>query len=271
MGSITMAQRHRYSVPRMGLAARLLSCVSWDSMGIGGDFHRQTRLSLHGLRRLERPSTPQAPDEAPAIKLPSPEPGPGALGQAMRTRRSVREYASRPLGLGQVSELLYAGCGVTARAYGHNHLRAAPSAGALYPFEVYLVVNRVADLEPGIYHYDPRAHGVELRAQGDFSGELVLACLGQEFLFGAGVVLVLAAVFDRTCHKYGDRGYRYVYMEAGHISQNLYLQATNLGLATVAIGAFLNDQVNVLIGLDGIQAAAVYLQAVGTKDEASLA
>ena len=236
-------------------------------MGIGEQFHRQTYLTMHGLRGLERPSTPQAPDEAPVIRLPSPEPTPDALGQAMRTRRSVRGYASRPLGLGQVSELLYAGCGVTGRAYGHN-LRAAPSAGALYPFEVYLVVNRVADLEPGIYHYDPRAHGVELRAQGDFSGGLVLACLGQEFLFGAGVVLVLAAVFDRTCDKYGDRGYRYVYMEAGHISQNLYLQAADLGLATVAIGAFLDDQVNALIGLDGIKEAAIYLQAVGTGQEA---
>ena len=179
----------------------------------------------------------------------------------------MRDYTSRPLTLSQVSELLYAGCGVTAKASGHG-LRAAPSAGALYPFEIYLVVNRVEDLEPGIYHYDPQPHALELRAQGAFSGDLVLACLGQEFLFGAGIVFVLAAVFDRACHKYGDRGYRYVYMEAGHISQNLYLQAASLGLGTVAIGAFFDHQVNALIGLDGTKEAAVYLQAVGTRQKA---
>jgi SagB-type dehydrogenase family enzyme len=234
-------------------------------MGIGSDFHKQTYLTLQGLRGLERPSPTLAPDEPLKIRLPAPEPQTGTLGQVVHSRRSVRDFASRPLALSQVSELLHTACGVTARASGHG-LRAAPSAGALYPLDTYLVVNRVKDLEPGIYLYDPEPHALELRAQGGFSGDLVLACLGQEFLFEAGVVFVMAAVFERTCHKYGDRGYRYVYMEAGHISQNLYLQATSLGLGTVAIGAFFDHPVNALIGLDGIKEAAVYLQAVGTLE-----
>lgn len=236
--------------------------IIW-AMGIGSDFQRQTDLIMQGLKGLERPSLHQAPDEPTKIRLPSPEPQTGTLGQAVHSRRSVRDFTSRPLTQSQVSELLHTACGVTAKVSGHG-LRAAPSAGALYPFEIYPVVMRVEGLEPGIYHYDPSSHAVELRARGDLSGDLVLACLGQEFLFGAGVVFVLAAVFERTCHKYGDRGYRYVYMEAGHISQNLYLQAANLGLGTVAIGAFFDHQVNALIGLDGFREAVLYMQAVGT-------
>ncbi len=232
-------------------------------MGTGSDFHRQTRLSPHGLQGAERPSPVQTLDEGPRIKLPPSGPEPDALDQVVRTRRSIREYSATPLTLSQVSTLLSTGCGVTARAYGRD-LRAAPSAGALYPFEVYLVAIRVEGLEPGIYHFAPQPHALDLRAQGDFTGELVLACLGQDFLFQAGLVLVLAAVFERTFQKYGDRGYRYVYMEAGHISQNLYLRASSLSLGSVGIGAFFDDQVNALIGLDGTKEAAVYLQAAGT-------
>jgi SagB-type dehydrogenase family enzyme len=215
----------------MGLAARAVLYVSWQLMGIGEQFHRQTHLTLHGLKGLDRPSVSATPEEVPRIRLPAPEPRPGTLVQAIGIRRSVREYSSTPLALSDLSELLFAGCGVTARASGHA-LRTTPSAGALYPLDVYLVVMRVQGLQPGIYRYEPQPHALEVKAQGDFSGELVLACLGQDFLFQAAVVFVLAAVFERTCHKYGDRGYRYIYMEAGHVSQNLYLQAAGLGLGT---------------------------------------
>ena len=140
-------------------------------------------------------------------------------------------------------------------------LRSAPSAGALYPFEIYVVVHNVEGLEPGIYHYAVRDHQLEVAATGDFRAQ----ALQQAMLGEADAAFVLAAVFDRSRHKYGERGYRYVYMEAGHISQNIGLQAVSLGLGSVGVGAFLDSEVNKLIGVDGSKEAAIYLQAVGTR------
>jgi len=108
-----------------------------------------------------------------------------------------------------------------------------------------------------------QAHALELLKDGDFSDQITNAALRQEVTGKANVTFVLSAIFDRTCHKYGDRGFRYVYMEAGHVSQNISLQAVSLGVGSVSVGAFSDDKVNHLFGLDGHKESVIYLQAVG--------
>ena len=184
------------------------------------------------------------------------------LEDAIKKRRSVREYSSRPLELNQVSQILFAAQGLTGSLHGRP-VRAAPSAGALYPVEVYVIVNNVEGLQKGIYHYSVLDHALELIKVGDFRNAITSAGLKQEMLGDSGVTFVLSAIFDRTRHKYGERGIRYVYMEGGHISQNISLQAVSLGLGSVSVGAFLDHKINELIGLDGRREAAIYLHSVG--------
>ena len=144
-------------------------------------------------------------------------------------------------------------------------LRATPSAGALYPYEIYIVANDIEGLSRGIYHYAVLEHEIELISEGDFRRRITSAGLEQEMLGEANVTFVLSAIFDRVRHKYGERGVRYVYIEAGHIGQNIALQAVSLGLGSVNVGAFLDDKINQIIGVDGRKEAAVYLQAVGMR------
>lgn len=200
---------------------------------------------------------------AKMIKLPKPNYQGMPVEDAIRKRRSVRSYSKKALTLPQLSQLLFAAQGITGNHYGHD-VRAAPSAGALYPMEVYLVVNNIEGLPRGIYHYNVQKHALELLKEGDFQREITNAGLGQEVLGEAQVTVVLSAVFERTRRKYGDRSLRYIYMEAGHISQNIALQAVSLGLGAVCVGAFYDEQVNRLIGLDANTESAIYLQAVGT-------
>jgi Nitroreductase len=197
------------------------------------------------------------------IKLPQPNYKGMPVEEAIKKRRSVRSYSKKALTLPQLSQLLFSAQGITGSASGYE-LRAAPSAGALYPIEVYLVVNNVEELSRGIYHYSVQKHALELLKEGDFRKEITNAGLGQDMLGDANVTFVLSAVFERTQRKYKDRSLRYIYVEAGHISQNISLQAVSLGLGSVCVGAFYDDQVNRLIGLDGNTESAIYLQAVGT-------
>ncbi len=164
------------------------------------------------------------------IALPSPRAGgPLSLEQALARRRSVREFSDQPVTRAEMAQLLWAAQGVTS-PYG---FRTAPSAGALYPLEVYVVT---AD---ATYHYLPTEHALALVVAGDRRQELWRVALRQEAVRQAPVVVVLAAVFTRTEQKYGpERAPRYVHLEAGHAAQNLLLQAVSLGLGAVPIGAF---------------------------------
>jgi SagB-type dehydrogenase family enzyme len=142
-------------------------------------------------------------------------------------------------------------------------LRSAPSAGATYPIEIYAVVNRVAALEPGVYRYEPEGHVIEVLRTGDLGDDLSAACMGQSMPLEAAVSLVMTAVPQRTTGTYGTRGIMYIYMEAGHISQNVCLQCTSLGLGVVPIGAFDDDEVNQLVGADGESETALYVNSIG--------
>jgi SagB-type dehydrogenase family enzyme len=196
------------------------------------------------------------------VVLPEPSVNGMTVEQAIRDRRSIRRYTQQPLNLEQLSQLTYAAQGVTGQM-GELGLRAAPSAGALYPIELYVAVHRVEDLPPGLYHYRPRTHALELVQSGDLQSDLVDCCVGQTFVGSASVVMIMTAVFERTTRRYGSRGERYVHMEAGHISQNLYLQATSLELGSVAVGAFDDEELNRLLGIQGTDETSLYLHAVG--------
>ncbi len=137
-------------------------------------------------------------------------------------------------------------------AQGHTHadgFRTAPSAGALYPLEIYVVAGDVADLPAGVYRYQPREHNLVLVQRGDLRAPLASAALGQAWIRSAPAVLAIAGVYQRTARKYGKRGRRYVHIEVGHAAQNVYLQATTRGLATVLVGAFNDTEVQEVLGL----------------------
>lgn len=168
-----------------------------------------------------------------------------SLEESLVKRRSVREYGNKPLSLEEVSQLLWAAQGITA----HWGARTAPSAGALYPLEVVVVVGNVRDLPPGAYRYDPKRHEMVEIAVGDLRSQLADAALGQSTVRNAAIDVVFTAVYQRTTRKYGDRGIQYVHMEVGHAAQNICLQATALGLGTVPIGAFDDELVSRLLNL----------------------
>jgi SagB-type dehydrogenase family enzyme len=158
--------------------------------------------------------------------------------------------------------LLWATQGITAAA-GNFLLRASPSAGALYPVETYLAVHRVEGVEPGIWHFQVPGASLELIQAGDYRRELVAAGLDQDFLGTAAAVFLWTGVLDRARWKYRERAIRYLFLDAGHICQNLMLAATALGLGVCPVGAFFDDEVEALVQVDGVQEVALYLASVG--------
>ncbi|MGD1948291.1 MAG: SagB/ThcOx family dehydrogenase [Leptolyngbyaceae cyanobacterium] len=187
------------------------------------------------------------------------------LATTIATRRSQRRYSTQnALSLTQLSQLLYLAQGIT---WNEREFRTVPSSGALYPLEIYPIVHQVDGLEPGLYHHAIQQHQLELIKPGDLRRPLVRAGLNQDFLGEAQVCFVVSGIFQRTRWKYHERTYRYVLMEAGHLGQNLYLAATALGLGVCCIGAFLDDALNELLGIDGKEEAALYLITVGDVAE----
>ncbi len=176
-----------------------------------------------------------------SIKLPEPRTDGGtSVEQALRLRRSVRTFSEKPLQLAEVAQLLWSAQGITRR----DGLRTAPSAGALYPLEIYLVAGNVNDLPVGVWHYLPDNHRLEQLGDDDIRTPLAHAALDQAWIRDAAAVVVFTAVYERTSRKYGKRGMRYVHIEAGHAAENLFLQAVSLDLKTVIVGAFRDDAIH---------------------------
>jgi SagB-type dehydrogenase family enzyme len=200
-----------------------------------------------------------------SVSLPAPrQESDVSIERAIADRRSRREYADRPLGRRDLGQLLWAAQGVTAPRSGH---RAAPSAGALYPLELYVVVGEsgVAGIESGVYRYRPDRHDLVTLRSEDVQSQLQAAAVDQDHVGEAAVDVVICAVDERTTRKYGERGrLRYVPMEAGHAGQNLYLQAESLDLSTVAIGAFGDRRVRELVGAPSDQ-RPLYIFPVGVR------
>jgi len=172
-----------------------------------------------------------------SIKLPKPQYDSNvSIEETLLKRRSIRSYKSEPLAIAEISQLLWSAQGVTNR----KGFRTAPSAGALYPLEVYIAAGNVTDLYAGIYKYYPHRHEIVNTVKGDKRSELCRAGLGQSSIKNAPAVMVFCAVFERVTGSNGKRGIQYVHMEVGHAIQNVCLQAISLGLGSVIIGAF-ND------------------------------
>ncbi|MBM4033341.1 MAG: SagB/ThcOx family dehydrogenase [Planctomycetes bacterium] len=231
-----------------------------DGLPIGDSYQQATKYHRgRGARAEAGKARPAEGTEA----LPPPQTQGGAgLWSVVQARRSVRDFRRAPLSRQQLSQLLWATQGITASAHGQA-FRAAPSAGACYPLDTYLVANRVEGLEAGLYRYDAESVALARLRLGDLSGAIAAACLDQEMAAEAAVVFAWVAVPARSKQRYRERAYRYVYLDGGHIGENLHLAATALGLGCCAIGAFFDDEVNALLGVDGLDETAVYLSVVG--------
>ncbi len=238
---------------------------------LGFRFLQATKHDRTELLRREREEIAPAPwfkvyPDAPRVVLPRPQFGTETLWESLIRRRSIRRYTKEPLSLAELSLLCFATQGVTGEV-GRYLLRTAPSAGALYPIETYLFVNRMVDLSPGIYHLEVQDFVLEQLAEGNFGEALTEASLSQYQCARAAVVFVWSAIPRRTMSKYGSRGMRYIFMDVAHICQNLLLAAAALGLGACPIGAFFDDEVNQLLGLDGEEETVIYLASVGWPAE----
>jgi len=222
-------------------------------------------VALSSLYLLRWSEGPEAVVEAEVIELPEPRrSGTLSVEEAIQRRRSIRAYREEPLTLSHLSQLLWAAQGITDERRGY---RAAPSAGALYPLELYVVVGEGGVemeggfLEAGVYHYQPQNHALRFLLSGDLRRELASVALGQMFIADAPAVIVFTAIYERTTSRYGSRGRRYVHLEAGHAAQNVYLQAEALELGTVVVGAFQDGRVKELLELD--REEPLYLMPIG--------
>ncbi|NIM99227.1 MAG: SagB/ThcOx family dehydrogenase [candidate division Zixibacteria bacterium] len=201
-------------------------------------------LTQHGVQPLADEET-QAKGET--MKLPKPRlKGPTSVEEALLSRRSLRDYGKDSLNVEQISQVLWAAQGITEKWGG----RTAPSAGALYPLEIHLLAGEVKGLDPGLYHYNPEDHSISQIKVSDLRKTVTQASLGQDEIQRAPATFIISAVYERTMVKYGERGVRYVHMEVGSVAENIYLQAESLGLGTVFIGAFDDEEVKKALGIE---------------------
>ncbi len=242
------------------------------SESIGEQFMRQThsRLQAPPAHRKGEPQPPlQLPYDPSAelIDLPAASEvdlGSYDLRRAIDTRRSIREYAAAPLTLEELSYLLWCTQGVKGLRSQSATLRTVPSAGARHAFETYLLVNRVAGLEPGLYRFLAIEHKLlPFVASPDVTREATLACFAQDFVAASAATFIWTAVTYRMTWRYGQRGYRFLHLDAGHVCQNLYLAAQSIACGACAIAAFDDDALNGLLRLDGREQFVIYLATVG--------
>jgi len=184
-----------------------------------------------------------------------------SIEKALQSRRSVRIYKDEPLNLQTVSQILWSAQGITQEERGY---RTAPSAGARFPLEVYVAIGNVEGISSGLYHYVPQEHHLVKIHQNDLRTELSAAALRQASVRNGAFVVIIAAVFERLTDRYGDRGVRYTHMEVGHASQNIHLQVESLGLGTVIIGSFDDEQMKKILNLPENQ-IPLYLMPIGKK------
>jgi SagB-type dehydrogenase family enzyme len=200
-------------------------------------------------------------------EIPLPSPPRSALARLIARRQSVRSFAPSTLAASSVAALLQAAYGILDGKPSSPESpilrRSVPSAGGLYPLEVYALCRAIEGLPDGIYHYDVIAHGLQHMMPGDPFPRLESMLYTYSFIEHANVVIALAAQFKRTQKKYGPRGYRYILLEAGHVGQNVCLMAAELGLASLCMGGYIDSSLNTLLGLDSMQEGVVYTLAVG--------
>jgi SagB-type dehydrogenase family enzyme len=234
---------------------------------------------LNSAPRLNEETTLDAPYEVqygtragagPALALPR-SGGPSPVLRLLQQRRSCRTFRPESLPLAVLAAVLEGTYAVSRRDQLANGLsflgRTVPSAGGLYPLEVYVLTQRVPEVADGLYHYGVLGHSLEPVRTGDFAAPLGRCLVDQYYFASANAVVFFAAVFRRTQAKYGPRGYRYILLEAGHAAQNVCLLAAEQGLGSVCIGGFFDARLNEFLGLDGVSEGAVYCVGVGHAAE----
>ncbi len=238
-------------------------------MSYGDNYQRLSKYSRQSLQgrgldwNRKPPLYKSYPPGLERFELEPPERSGGVpLYDLLQQRRSVRSYRPEPAAAEQLSQVLWAAQGITL-ATEYHQFRAAPSAGGLFPIETYCLINRVKEFRVGIYHYQVPHHSLVLLREGNFGGEAARAALGQRMLADCAFVLVWTALVERSKWKYEQRAYRYIYLDAGHIAQNAALAAVACGLGSCQVGAFFDEEVNALIGVDGEAETAAYMTTVG--------
>lgn len=235
---------------------------------IGDRFQKETKYNRHSM-----PSGSIDWDKKPAIYKEYPESEkidllrPAACGdmtlyEAILGRKSSRRFVNTSLTKDTLSCLVWASSGMQRKETGFE-FRTAPSAGALYPIETYMVIHNVQDIDQGVYHYHSRYHCLERLEKGDLRDETAKAALGQRMCANAAAVIIWTAIFEKSKWKYKQRAYRYIYLDAGHMAQNLGLASTSIGIGCCHVGSFFDDEVNRIIGVDGIHESAVYMSVIG--------
>jgi SagB-type dehydrogenase family enzyme len=211
---------------------------------------------------------------AKRIELPSPKEMMGdsrTFNDVVTSRKSVKNFGEEAISLPELSKILWLSYGTTGKVdelgVGNRMQRVVPSAGGLYPAEIYLGIRNVIGLGQGIYHYNVPNHELELLSSGDPTEQLSKVCCDQSYAREAGVVLLISAVLARTKSKYGERGYRYAILDIGHLGQNIYLSCTALCLAVMTTCGFFDDIGNSLLKLDGLDESLMYVAFIGKKNE----
>ncbi len=236
--------------------------------GIGDRYQEETKYTRDSLkgRMLDWESKPEIYKEYPDSKQIELPPFDAIktmdLMGTLKKRKSIRHYSGKPLSLEELSYLLWASGGIQRVERG-NAFRTAPSAGALYPIETYLLIDSVEGVAAGVYHYSVKTHRLEELRLGQTAHDIVLAALNQKMCIEAAAIFIWTAIFHRSKWKYEERAYRYIYLDAGHIAGNLTLAATAVGLGTCQIGALFDDEVNSIIGVDGKDESVIYMSLVG--------
>ena len=247
-----------------------------STLSTGHEFMEKTKYQYIGKSDQQK-GLPQPPLELPSdpdkplIDLPVPaslDILPADLRTVIELRQSIRNYAHEPVTLEELSFLLWCTQGVKHVHGTQATFRTVPSAGARHAFETFLLVNDVEGLEPGLYRYLALSHRLQqIDTDPTIAHQITAACLDQQFILRSGVVFLWTAVPYRMTWRYGERGYRDLHLDAGHVCQNLYLAAGAVGCGVCAIAAFDDDAMNGLLGIDGKDQFLIYLATVGKKDE----
>ncbi|HID69941.1 MAG TPA: SagB/ThcOx family dehydrogenase [Desulfobacterales bacterium] len=236
----------------------------------GYQYLRETVYDRETIKKVKRPAIAQVetfkhyPD-AEKIELPRTwQLTEARITPLLQNRRSLRKYDEEPVKLEELAFMLWASQGITAKS-GKYSFRTAPSGGALYPVETYISVNHIADLEPGLYHFDVESFSLNRLSDRESAEAVATACLNQKFMANSAVVFLWSAVIRRCMSKYGNRGMRYIFLDAGHICQNLLVAAEATGCGGGPVAAFYDDEVNELLGLDSQEETILYAASVGKK------
>ncbi len=235
---------------------------------VGDDFQTETKYSRNKswgstLDWANKPEVYKSYPASKAVQLSrSFQESTLSFTEAIKKRKSIRTFSTKPLSKVDLAFLLWTSTGVQRTEHNYE-FRTAPSAGALYPIETYIYVNNVEELEKGIYHYNIKNHSLEEIKLGSFGEKLAHAALDQEMCADASVVFIWTAIFRRSKWKYSQRAYRYIYLDAGHIAENLALAAVSITYGSCHVGAFFDDEINSILGTDGIEESAICLSVVG--------